>query len=362
MGFFKKIVADSNLPVRNSLPPSVGGAGDSIGQRAIPTLRNRDIAADPTPKNAEIESSFPQPALQPTLHQESVPAQSHLPPLDNTVPVSIMPVRQDGPEKKNGGNSVVDGPRPHGSTEQVNELGRDERFAPAPEYNNNMLTQPVSPTANQSGRARKTARDRENSAANQRSTSKPGPLAANANPLKPSNTRYFNNTVTTSRSPVNNSVQEKMDPIPHPVKSATQQSSEHMATENNALVGNAQVTSGGSSGHAPVHRQSSAIEETGNEETPDKTNISHSTARNPHANATTGEAISHFVPNSTAVAPSPPAMTSIVRGDAQNAVSRAPQVRIGQVNVIVEAAAAPKPQTPSMQTEDLTSRLFLRSL
>lgn len=46
----------------------------------------------------------------------------------------------------------------------------------------------------------------------------------------------------------------------------------------------------------------------------------------------------------------------------QRAVPRAPQVRIGQVNVIIEAPAAPRPQSPVTQTGNLSSRLFLRSL
>lgn len=50
------------------------------------------------------------------------------------------------------------------------------------------------------------------------------------------------------------------------------------------------------------------------------------------------------------------------RRSVSSSVAKPPQVRIGQVNVIVEAPAAPARQSPSTVTEDLSSRLFLRSL
>ena len=66
-------------------------------------------------------------------------------------------------------------------------------------------------------------------------------------------------------------------------------------------------------------------------------------------------------------APSLPVQTieSVVEKERHAAlrdVARPPQVRIGQVNVIVEAPAAPQRQSSPATTDDLSSRLFLRSL
>ena len=49
-------------------------------------------------------------------------------------------------------------------------------------------------------------------------------------------------------------------------------------------------------------------------------------------------------------------------GESPGSIARSPQVRIGQVNVIVEAATAPRPPSPPARAEDLSSRLFLRGL
>lgn len=66
------------------------------------------------------------------------------------------------------------------------------------------------------------------------------------------------------------------------------------------------------------------------------------------------------------VTPSIPAPSTRLRPtppyDSQRAAPQAPQVRIGQVNVIVEAPAAPRPQSQVTQTDNLSSRLFLRGL
>ena len=65
-------------------------------------------------------------------------------------------------------------------------------------------------------------------------------------------------------------------------------------------------------------------------------------------------------------APSLPArIISAVEKERQAAprnVARPPQVRIGQVNVIVEAPAAPQRQSQPATADDFSSRLFLRSL
>jgi hypothetical protein len=58
----------------------------------------------------------------------------------------------------------------------------------------------------------------------------------------------------------------------------------------------------------------------------------------------------------------PPPSAQTPQNESQRAVPRTPQVRIGQVNVIVEAPAAPRPQPQVTQTGPLSSRLFLRSL
>jgi hypothetical protein len=70
----------------------------------------------------------------------------------------------------------------------------------------------------------------------------------------------------------------------------------------------------------------------------------------------------HYEAHAPATPWRPPPRSRTPQHESQPTVSRAPQVRIGQVNVIVEAPAAPPPQPPITQTGPLSSRLFLRSL
>jgi hypothetical protein len=72
------------------------------------------------------------------------------------------------------------------------------------------------------------------------------------------------------------------------------------------------------------------------------------------------EAQARAIPVAAPSIPPPSAQTS--QNESQRAVPRTPQVRIGQVNVIVEAPAAPRPQPQVTQAGPLSSRLFLRSL
>ena len=72
------------------------------------------------------------------------------------------------------------------------------------------------------------------------------------------------------------------------------------------------------------------------------------------------EAQAHAIP---VAAPSiPPLSAQTPQNESQRAAPRTPQVRIGQVNVIVEAPAAPRPQSQVTPAGPLSSRLFLRSL
>jgi len=398
--FFKNIINDSRLSVGGSEPTAI----DSGGCMSYEQLERPAVFA-PAPNHATSNNAMTNnvAVLDSNLKSETLPRRTEATEQSdqvsrNTTTVPV-PISLERTRNQDVNNTVVDVLSPLRKTEKPAVVSRElptDRSHVAPWQGQEVSTsksQEKEALIPQLGGATKTTalNSLENhpipQVSNQLGSSDgaekpfatgiitPGESRTDSNRLinqvTSTDKPFLKNTVSDSRSPISESTPLSGNrlpvskPLSRSVAAAPADSPKDAAQSAiQSNPGNAcGINDAKSDPTSAYHPQTHAGEVTGKEQISNNTSITEPTDLNRNTSSAAEAIINDLALNATTVTSSLPANTErMTAGSTPAAVSRAPQVQIGQVNVIIEAPAAPPPQSPSIQAEDLSSRLFLRSL